>query len=121
MLLHEWGRTAARFPAESSLPALFEARAERAPDAVALADGAETWTYRDLDRRANRLARRLRKLGVGPEARVGLCLERSCELVLAILGVLKAGGAYVPIDPAHPAERLAFLLEDSGVAALLIQ
>ena len=74
-----------------------------------------SWT-----RGPNRLARHLRELGVGPEARVGVCLERSLEMVVGLLGVLKAGGAYVPLDPAYPAERLAFMLEDSGSSLLLV-
>ncbi|HEX2643872.1 MAG TPA: condensation domain-containing protein, partial [Thermoanaerobaculia bacterium] len=99
----------------------FEQRADDDPDAVALRFEGEETTYGELDERANRLARRLLELGVGPEVRVGLCLERKPELVVAILAVLKAGGAYVPLDPAYPQERLAFLLEDSGVRALVAE
>jgi len=97
----------------------FEAAARRAPGAVALTCGEATRTYGELDARAGRLARALRRRGIGPEVRVGLCLERSVDTVAAILGVLKAGGAYVPIDPAYPAERIAWLLEDSGVALVV--
>ncbi|WP_437592077.1 amino acid adenylation domain-containing protein [Sorangium sp. So ce1000] len=100
---------------------LFEAHAESSPDAVALrCNGAEI-TYGELNRRANRLARRLRALGVGPEVFVALCLERSLELVVALLGVLKAGGAYVPLDPAYPPDRLAFMLDDAKVPVLITQ
>ncbi|MFS8065776.1 MAG: amino acid adenylation domain-containing protein, partial [Byssovorax sp.] len=100
---------------------LFEARAESSPDAVALrCDGAEM-TYDELNRRANRLARRLRALDVGPEVLVALCLERSLEMIVAILGVLKAGGAYVPLDPAYPPDRLAFMLDDAKVPVLITQ
>ncbi|HEU0053270.1 MAG TPA: amino acid adenylation domain-containing protein, partial [Longimicrobium sp.] len=97
----------------------FEAQARRTPDATALVFGGESLTYRELNERANRLARHLGRLGAGPEARVGICLERGVELVVSVLAVLKAGGAYVPLDPAYPAARLAFMLADSGVAVLV--
>jgi len=116
-----WNRTTARYPAERCIHQLFEEQAARTPDAVALECGGAELTYRELDARANRLARHLRGRGVGPESRVGVCLERSLELLVSILGVMKAGGAYVPMDPAYPAERIAFLLEDSGVGVLLTQ
>ena len=93
---------------------LFEARAAATPDAGAVTYEGQTLTYRELDERANRLAHRLRGLGVRPDVLVALCLPRSLELAVAILGVLKAGGAYVPLDPEYPAERLAFVLADSG-------
>ncbi|HSK75747.1 MAG TPA: amino acid adenylation domain-containing protein [Thermoanaerobaculia bacterium] len=92
---------------------------DRSPEAVAVVFEGESLTYRELDRRANRLARHLRALGVGPEARVGLLLERSVDLVAAVLGVLKAGGAYVPLDPAYPAERLELMAQDAGIRVLL--
>ncbi|HEV2845900.1 MAG TPA: condensation domain-containing protein, partial [Thermoanaerobaculia bacterium] len=95
------------------------AQATRTPDAVAVTFGTASLTYRELDRRANALAHRLRGLGVGPEARVGIALERSLEMVVGVLAVLKAGGAYVPLDPFYPAERLAFMREDSGIALVL--
>src|SRR5207302_1645584 len=78
-------------------------------------------TYGELDRRANQLAHHLLKLGVGPDVRLGICMERSPELLVALLGVLKAGGAYVPLDPAYPQERLAYMLEDSGAGIVLTQ
>ncbi len=106
-------------PRERCLHLLFEAQAARTPDAVALECGGERLSYADLNTRANRLAHRLRRLGVGPETRVGVCMARTPALVVALLGVLKAGGAYVPLDPAYPAERLAFMLEDSRAAVLL--
>ncbi|MFL6289705.1 MAG: amino acid adenylation domain-containing protein, partial [Thermoanaerobaculia bacterium] len=92
----------------------FEAQADRTPEAEAVVCGGEALTYAGLDRRANRLARRLRRLGAGPEARVGVALERSADLVVALLAILKTGGAYVPLDPAYPRERLALILEDAG-------
>ncbi|HYX24954.1 MAG TPA: amino acid adenylation domain-containing protein, partial [Thermoanaerobaculia bacterium] len=103
---------------------LHEMVAEQAatrPDAVAVVSEAGELTYAGLNRRANRLARRLRRLGVGPEVLVGLCAERSPEMIVGLIAVLKAGGAYVPLDPAYPPERLAWLLADSGVPVLLIQ
>jgi amino acid adenylation domain-containing protein len=116
-----WNRTAALYPAERCIHHLFEDQARRAPGAVALTCAGKQLTYAELDARANRLARHLRAMGVGPEARVGVCLERSPELLVAILGVLKAGGAYVPMDPSHPAERIGYVLDDSGVGVLLTQ
>ncbi|AGC44904.1 non-ribosomal peptide synthetase [Myxococcus stipitatus DSM 14675] len=101
--------------------AQFRAQAARTPDAVAVAGDDATLTYAELEGRANALAWRLRDAGVGPEVRVGLCLERSAAMMVAMLGVLKAGGAYVPLDPDYPRERLAFMLEDSGAAVLLTE
>ncbi|MET0399063.1 MAG: non-ribosomal peptide synthase/polyketide synthase, partial [Longimicrobiaceae bacterium] len=98
---------------------LFAAQAARTPGAVALVCGGERLGYAELDRRANRLAGHLRALGVGPETRVGVFLERTPELVVALLGVLKAGGAYVPLDPAYPRERLRWMLEDAGARLVL--
>ncbi|HEX7240435.1 MAG TPA: amino acid adenylation domain-containing protein, partial [Longimicrobiaceae bacterium] len=119
-ILAEWNDTAREVP-PSTLHALVEAQAARTPDAVALVFEGERVTYRELGARADALARRLRALGVGPETRVGVCMERSPELVTALLGTLKAGGAYVPLDPSYPAERLAYMLEDSAVPVLLAQ
>jgi amino acid adenylation domain-containing protein/non-ribosomal peptide synthase protein (TIGR01720 family) len=121
VVVGEWNRTAAPFPAHATLHGLFEEQAGRTPDAVAVAFRDRTLTYRELDRRANRLANHLRRRGVGPEVRVALCLERGLESMIAILGVLKAGGAYVPLDPAYPVDRLRYMLEDSAAVALLTQ
>ena len=110
---------AARPEAETTLTALWQAAVRRAPGAPALTFEGETLSYGELDRPANRLARRLRRLGVGPESRVGLLLERSLELVAGLLGILKAGGAYVPLDPSAPLQRLAFYCADSGIQALV--
>ncbi|HEU0053417.1 MAG TPA: amino acid adenylation domain-containing protein, partial [Longimicrobium sp.] len=117
----EWNRTAAPYPADRCIHHLFEDQARRAPAAVALTHAGRSLTCGELDARANRLARHLRDMGVGPEARVGVCMERAPELLVAILGVLKAGGAYVPMDPSHPAERIGYVLDDSGVGVLLTQ
>ena len=118
-LLVEWNATAADFPREACIHHLVEAQARRTPEAVAVSAGLERLTYRELDTRANRLASYLRSLGVGPEVRVGLCVERYADMVVGMLAILKAGGAYVPLDPTYPRERLAFLLEDARGPALL--
>jgi amino acid adenylation domain-containing protein/non-ribosomal peptide synthase protein (TIGR01720 family) len=108
-------------PEGASISALVEAQAARTPEAVAVAAGGRALCYRDLDGDANRLARLLHRRGAGKGARVGVCLERSIETVIGLLGVLKAGAAYVALDPALPVERLAFALQDSGATMLLTQ
>lgn len=113
-LLHGWNPAESSFRQDVSLHRLFEARAKRAPSAAALIFEDASISYDELNRRANRLAHHLRALGVTPERRVCLLLERSPEMIVGILAILKAGGVYVPLDPTYPAERLAFLLEDSG-------
>jgi len=115
----EGGRARAEFPADRCIQERFEARAAERPDAPALTFAGATLTYREVNERANRLAHRLRALGMRPETRVGIALERSAELVVAILAVLKAGGGYVPLDPSYPAERIAFVLEDAAIAVLV--
>ncbi len=121
-ILDGWSRTVDEPAGAPLLHRLFEARAARSPTAVAVETAAGVrLTYAELDARAERLARHLRELGVGPESRVGLAAERSPEMLAGMLAVLKAGGAYVPLDPAYPRERLAFMLEDSGAAWLLTQ
>ena len=104
-----------------TLPALFAAQAARTPDAVAVVFEDRTLTYAALDAHANRLAHHLQSLGVGPETMVGLCVERSPEMVVGLLGILKAGGAYLPLDPNYPRERLAFMLADAGCPVLVTQ
>ncbi|HEX6373984.1 MAG TPA: amino acid adenylation domain-containing protein [Longimicrobium sp.] len=116
-----WNRTGAPYPAERCIHQLFQAQAERTPHAVAVTFESASLTFGELDERANRLANHLVRLGVGPEVRVGICLERSLEMMVCILGVMKAGGAYVPVDPSHPAERIGYVLEDAGVAVVLTQ
>ncbi|MFP2933270.1 amino acid adenylation domain-containing protein, partial [Pyxidicoccus sp. 3LG] len=118
-VLVEWNQTAAPFEDGVCIHEAFEAQALRTPDAPALRFGQLSLTYRELDARANRLAHELRALGVGPDSRVALCLERSFDLVVGLLGVMKAGGAYVPLDRDYPRERLDFMLQDSGATVLL--
>lgn len=120
-LLVEWNNTGADFPREKCIHELIEEQATRNPDAVAIVFQDQQITYGELDRRAERVAAELRTLGLGPDVRAGLCLERSLELIVGLLGILKAGGCYVPLDPAYPKARLAFMLEDSGAPVLLTQ
>jgi len=117
--LHEFNATNVPYDLTRPVQCLFERRVSETPDAVALVVGDEQCSYAQLETRANRLAYRLLALGVKPDDRIALCLDRSVELVVSILAVLKAGAAYVPLDPAYPAERLAFMLADSAPAALL--
>ncbi|MBZ4336625.1 non-ribosomal peptide synthase/polyketide synthase, partial [Corallococcus sp. AS-1-12] len=118
-LLVEWNPPASQVAREPSIPAMVEAQVRRTPDAVAVITPERRLTYRELDAKANQLAHRLRGLGVGPEVRVGLCVERTEDLVIGALGILKAGGAYVPLDPSYPRERLGWLLEDAQGPALV--
>ncbi len=113
-ILAEWNETAAAYPLGSCLHELFAAQAERTPDAVAVACQGERVTYSDLLQRSRRIAHRLRALGVSLERPVGVCLERTPDLVTVLLGILQAGGVYVPLDPTYPTEHLAYLLEDCG-------
>ena len=117
-ILRGWNDTA-RAIAPATLPELFGAQAARTPDAVAVVFGEERLTYAELDARSNRLAHHLRALGVGPEVIVGLCVERSPELIVGLLGILRAGGAYLPLDPDYPPERLAFMLADADAPVLV--
>ena len=117
-ILREWNDTARAVPG-TTLPELFAAQAARTPDAVAVVFEDERLSYGELDARSNQLAHHLRGLGVGPEVVVGLCVERSLEMLVGLLGILKAGGAYLPLDPDYPPERLAFMLADAGAPVLL--
>jgi amino acid adenylation domain-containing protein len=120
-LIEEWNGEATAPGIDSCMPRLFEAQAEKTPEAIAVTCGDQNLTYRELNARANQLAHYLQTRGVGPETPVGVCAERSAEMIVALLGILKAGGAYVPLDPNYPSERLAFMLEDSSVPLLLTQ
>ena len=120
-LLVKWNDTQLDLTRGCSLRSLFEAQVARVPDAIALTFAGEHLTYRELNRRANQLAHRLQKLGVGPDVLVGVLLERSLEMLVAVLGIVKAGGAYVPLDPSYPDERLSFMMRDAAVPILLTQ
>ncbi|MET0644973.1 MAG: amino acid adenylation domain-containing protein, partial [Pyrinomonadaceae bacterium] len=120
-LLQVWGRTAAAYTADACIHDLFEHQAARTPDRVAVVCGGERLTYSELNARADGLARRLRALGAAADTRVGIHLPRSNSMVVAVLGVLKSGAAYVPLDPTYPAERLAFMLKDSGASLLVTE
>ncbi|HEY4087319.1 MAG TPA: amino acid adenylation domain-containing protein, partial [Bryobacteraceae bacterium] len=117
--LARWNDTTAPYPAGLCIHDVFSSCVRRAPDAAALVFEQQTLTYRSLNARANQLARHLRQRGVGPETLVGVCLERSLDMVIAVLGILKAGGAWLPLDPSYPQDRLAFMIEDSAVPVLV--
>ena len=120
-LLIEWNDTRRDYPKDKCIHQLFEEQVEKSPDAVAVVFENQQLTYRELNARANRLAHYLQKQGVGAESLVGICVERSLEMVVGLLGILKAGGTYVPLDPSYPKERLRFILEDAQVAVVLTQ
>jgi amino acid adenylation domain-containing protein len=128
-LIIEWNDTKTDYPRDKCIHELFETQVEKTPDAIALvfpSTGSgrgedQQITYRALNNRANQFAYYLQKLGVGPEVLVGICVERSVEMIVGLLGILKVGGAYVPLDPSYPTERLAFMLEDTKAAVLVTQ
>ena len=120
-LLVDWNDTTKEYPQDKCIHQLFEAQVELSPDAVAVVFEGQQLSYRELNARALQLARYLQSLGVGPEVLVGICVERSFETIVGILGILKAGGAYVPIDPAYPSERIGYMLDDSQLPVLLTQ
>ena len=112
--LAEWNETRVSFPQSVCIHHLVEQQAERIPERTAVQFGRRRLTYAELNLRSNQLANRLRKEGVGPEVLVGICMERSLEMVVGLLGILKAGGAYVPIDPVYPKDRIKYVLDDSA-------
>ncbi|MEO1375225.1 MAG: amino acid adenylation domain-containing protein, partial [Cyanobacteria bacterium J06635_10] len=117
-LLVEWNQTTVEYP-QTTIHQLFAAQVEKTPDSIAIVDENQQLTYQELDIRSNQLARYLIKLGVKPEKRVGICVQRRIDMVIGLLGILKAGGAYVPLDPAYPQERLTYMLADAGVSVLI--
>jgi amino acid adenylation domain-containing protein len=120
-LLYEWNNTHSEYADQKSLPELFEEQAERTPEAIAVEEEGRQLRYGELNRQSNRLAHYLKTLGVRPDARVAICMERGLEMIVELLAVLKAGGAYVPLDPEYPQDRLQFMIEDSGPVVLLTQ
>ncbi len=120
-LLIDWNATEAHYPQDQCIHQLFEAQVEHSPEATAVVYEDQALTYQALNTKANQLAHYLRALGVGPEVRVGICVERSLEMVVGILAILKAGGAYVPIDPVYPKERISYMLEDANPEVVLTQ
>jgi amino acid adenylation domain-containing protein len=118
IILREWNDTARVIP-PATLPELFAAQVKKTPSAVAVAFGDQSLTYGELDAHSNQLAHHLHSLGVGPEVVVGLCVERSLEMLIGLIGILKAGGAYLPLDPSYPPERLRFMLEDARAPVLV--
>ncbi len=120
-ILVDWNDTAADYPKHRCMHEVFEAQARKTPDATAVEFAGEHWTYGELNGRADRLARHLQSLGVGAESLVGVCVERSLEMIVGLLGILKAGGAYVPLDPKYPRERIAFMLADAQIDVLLVR
>ncbi|HKA20532.1 MAG TPA: condensation domain-containing protein, partial [Blastocatellia bacterium] len=121
LVLGEWNATATEYPKDSCIHELFEAQVARTPEAIAVEFGEKRATYRELNTRANQLAHYLQRLSVGPGKLVGICLERSLEMILGLLGILKAGCAYVPLDPLYPRERLVFTLDDAQCSILLTE
>ncbi|AYG07479.1 amino acid adenylation domain-containing protein [Pseudomonas fluorescens] len=120
-MVAQWNPAAVDYPRGQCIHQLFEAQAERAPDAVALVFGQQSLTYRELNEQANQLAHRLLAEGVGPDRLVGIAVERGLPMIISLLAILKAGGAYVPLDPAYPADRLAYMMQDSGLMLLITQ
>jgi amino acid adenylation domain-containing protein len=119
--LVEWNDTAAEYPTDRCLDTLFVEQAERTPDAIAVVHEGQCLSYAELDRRSSQLAHHLRDLGVGPEVVVGLCVRRSLEMVIGLIGIMKAGGAYLPLDPNYPAERLSYMLAEAEASVVVTE
>ena len=118
-ILVEWNATETAYPQDQCIHELFEAQVQRTPDVVAVVFEDESLTYAELNTRANQLAHYLHSQGVGPDVLVGICMERSIEMVVGLLGILKAGGAYLPLDPSYPRDRIHFMIQDSQISVLL--
>lgn len=121
LLLEEWNNTQADYPKETNIASLFDLQAAKTPNAIAAIHGDETISFKALQRKANQLAHHLQTLGVGHETLVGVCMERSIDLFVVVLGINKAGGCYVPLDPIYPRERLGYMIEDAGPSIILAQ
>ncbi|HXM35036.1 MAG TPA: amino acid adenylation domain-containing protein, partial [Pyrinomonadaceae bacterium] len=121
LILSDWNTTRAEYPRKRCIHQLFEDQVKRTPDVVAVVFGSDRVTYAELNARANQLAHYLLRLGVAPETRVAICVDRSIEMIVGLLGILKAGGVYVPLEPTHPKERLSFMIEDSQAQLVLTQ
>src|SRR5256885_2669829 len=121
LILHEWNGAAREYPRDQTISERFAEFVTATPDVIAVVHGARTLTYRELDQRANQVARRLRRLGVDRDVAVGLCISRSLEMVVGAFGILKAGGAYVTLDPDYPAQRLAFMLADTAARVVVTE
>ncbi|MBZ5522272.1 MAG: amino acid adenylation domain-containing protein [Acidobacteriia bacterium] len=120
-VVYEWNRTDAKYPMAAPVQGLFEQQVERTPALRAVVSQGEELTYQELNQRANQLGHYLRKQGVGPEERVGICMRRSVEMIVGLMGILKAGGAYLPLDPGYPEERLRYMVEDAGIRMVVTQ
>src|SRR5262249_35257332 len=120
-VIEDWNATAATYPKDRCIHELFGEQAAKTPDAVAVVYQDSALTYGELDRRSNQLAHYLRGLRVGPATVVGLCVERSLEMVIGMLGILKAGGAYLPLDPNYPSERLAYMVGEARAPVVVTQ
>jgi len=120
-ILVDWNKTDTDYPNESCLHELFEQQVEKTPDAIAVIFEGQQLTYRELNNKANQVAHYLKNLGVGPENLVGLCLDRSLDMLIGLYGILKAGGAYLPLDPTYPMDRISFMLEDAGVNVVVTE
>ncbi|XKK29621.1 AMP-binding protein [Bacillus sp. AC79A.1] len=117
--MEEWNNNTISYPRENAIHQLFEEQVNRTPDALAVVDEKQQLTYRELNERANQLAHHLQKCGIGTESLVGLCFDRSVEMVVGLMGIWKAGAAYVPLDPSNPESRLRYILEDTGIKVLV--
>ena len=117
----EWNQTESNYPRDRCIHQLFEEQVVRTPEAVAVSFGEKQLTYRELNARANQLARHLRSFGVGPDKCVPFCVLRSLEMMVGVMGILKAGAAYLPLDPTYPAERLNFMLGEAQAKVILTQ